>query len=193
MKLNLGCGLRKLDGYVNVDSDPFCEPDALVDLNAVPWPWADDSALEVLLIHVLEHLGPTVEGYLSIIRELWRICAPDARVTVLVPHPRHNGFLNDPTHVRPVTAEGLAMFSQSRNRQWLAAGYANTPLGLSLGVDFAVEDVNHDLAEPWRSDFQTGKLSTDDLRQAELRYNNVIEQTTIILRAIKPAGAETEV
>ena len=57
LKLNLGCGQRKMDGYVNVDASPVCGPDQVVDLEKTPWPWPDDAADTVKLIHVLEHLG----------------------------------------------------------------------------------------------------------------------------------------
>ena len=57
LKLNLGCGKRRREGFINVDSQPGCQPDLVLDLEALPWPWADDSVDEVDLIHVLEHLG----------------------------------------------------------------------------------------------------------------------------------------
>ena len=103
MRINLGCGFDKREGYLNVDKDPSCEPDQIVDLDVLPWPWEDNAADEVLLKHVLEHLGADTRTYLDIIKELWRIAKPSATVTVIVPHPRHDHFVNDPTHVRAIT------------------------------------------------------------------------------------------
>ena len=57
MKLNLGCGTNKLEGFVNVDVEPASEPDMVVDLDILPWPFEDSSAEEIQLNHVLEHLG----------------------------------------------------------------------------------------------------------------------------------------
>src|SRR4051794_26785541 len=111
MRLNLGCGGNKMPGWLNVDHSSACAPDTLVDLETLPWPWADNYAEEVLFNHVLEHLGATPALYIGIIKELWRICAPGATVTIAVPHPRSDDFLNDPTHVRAITGEGLVMFS----------------------------------------------------------------------------------
>src|SRR5436189_263389 len=48
MKLNLGCGFNRVDGYWNVDKEPQCKPDQCVDLERFPWPWSDNSILEVL-------------------------------------------------------------------------------------------------------------------------------------------------
>ena len=185
MKLNLGCGFRKLDGWVNVDSAPACQPDQVVDLELMPWPWATSSVEEVLMVHVLEHLGATSVAYLNIFCELFRICRPGARLTVIVPHPRHDTFLNDPTHVRAVTKDGLLMFSQAENRRWAELGAANTPLGLYMGVDFALERTEHQLDARWEKRMQTGEVTQEILSEAMLSQNNVIRQTTFTLRVVK--------
>ena len=70
MRLNLGCGNRKLEGWVNVDREAACKPDRVADLEKLPWPWPDDSAEEVMLSHVLEHLGADPKVYLGIVKEL---------------------------------------------------------------------------------------------------------------------------
>jgi len=188
VRLNLGCGNKKLPGYVNVDKSPVCEPDAVVDLESFPWPFDDGVAEEVVLRHVLEHLGAAPDTYLGVIRELYRICAPDARVVITVPHPRHDDFLSDPTHVRPVTPEGLELFSQAKNREWAKKGVANTPLGLYVGVDFEIRSVNMRPDEPWRTELQAGRLSSQDLARAMRQFNNVIKEVEIVLRAVKPAS-----
>ncbi len=185
MRLNLGCGNQKLKDWVNVDSSPGCEPDQLVDLEQTPWPWPDNSVEEALLSHVLEHLGGTTELYLAIFKELYRVCANGAKIVIIVPHPRHDFFLNDPTHVRPVTAEGLAHFSQKVNRKWMSGGAANTPLGVYLGIDFDVVSSKHTLDEPWLSRVQRRQISQADLELAARQFNNVIVQTTIELKAVK--------
>jgi len=189
MKLNLGCGHDKQDGWHNVDREPASAPDELVDLEQLPWPWADDVAEEVLLRHVLEHLGRDPALYLGIIKELYRVCRSDAKVTVVVPHPRHDHYLNDPTHVRPITLGGLEMFSQARNREWLKQGLGNTPLGLYTGVDFEI--VSYDVVpdEPWRGQLRRGEITPQDLQQAMRMYANVIMETTIVLRAVKGGAA----
>ena len=42
IRLNLGCGQNKLDGYVNVDKYPTFSPDVLWDLETFPWPFDTD-------------------------------------------------------------------------------------------------------------------------------------------------------
>jgi len=190
MRLNLGCGNRKFPGWVNTDKVAACNPDQVVDLEQLPWPWPDDSVEEVMLSHVLEHLGQATDVYLGLIKELYRVCRDGAKITVIVPHPRHDHFLNDPTHVRAVTEEGLNMFSQASNRKLMALGAANTPLGVYMNVDFAIQNVTYDLDDVWLGKAQRGEVTPADLQYAKATYSNVVTQTTIILKAIKPPGRE---
>jgi hypothetical protein len=188
MRLNLGCGGRQFPDWVNVDKFPTCSPDQVVDLERFPWPWPDDSVDEVRMYHVLEHLGAQTEVYLGLIKELYRVCRDGARIDILVPHPRHDDFLGDPTHVRPVTQESMTLLSQAANREWLAMGAANTPLGLYIGVDFAIESAALELGDSWRELFEQKKISEADLQNAIRSFNNVVKQTNLVIRAIKPAG-----
>jgi hypothetical protein len=192
MKLNLGCGTRKFPGWLNVDSSAACAPDQVVDLEQIPWPWPSDYADEVLLSHVLEHLGSTPSRYLQIIQELYRVCRGGAKITIVVPHPRHDFFLNDPTHVRPITMDGLALFSQRENRNTMRGGFGNTPLGIYTGVDFEIVHCTQILDESWRPRFASGEVSESEINQAARQYLNVYLETHVELRAIKPAGSSSQ-
>ncbi len=185
MRLNLGCGFNKRDGFVNVDIGDHCAPDMVHDLELVPWPWDDSSVDEIYMSHVLEHLGPDTASYFAILREMYRICRHDARITIVVPHPRHDDFLHDATHVRAITVEGLSMFSHKNCEEWVAAGNANTPLAFIAEVDFEIVDSEIALEEPYKSKFDLDVLSKAELIQAIKQYNNVIKETKIVLRAVK--------
>ena len=185
MKLNLGCGNYKMDGFVNVDKFEYCEPDEVVDLEVFPWPWADNAVDEVVMSHVLEHLGQETEVYFGIIKELYRVCGDGAEVRIAVPHPRHDDFLNDPTHVRAVTVEALAMFSKKACDEFVAQKAANTPLAHILEVDFEMEDMKFTLEQPWLSKVQSGAMGDTDLLLAIRQHNNVIKETSVKLRVHK--------
>src|SRR5215467_8699044 len=95
LKLNLGCGEKRYPGYVNVDKHGT--PDLVHDLETFPWPWDNDSVCEILLYHVLEHLGQQPSVFLGIMKEMYRVCQANARVFIVVPHFRHDLFFHDPT------------------------------------------------------------------------------------------------
>ena len=173
---------------MNVDSSPYCAPDLIHDLEEFPWPWADSSTDEILMVHVLEHLGATTEIYFSVLRELYRICCHDARITIVVPHPRHDDFLHDATHVRVVTIEGLSMFSRKNCEEWIAAGNANTLLVLIAGVDFEMVESELVLDEPWQSRFELKALSRTELLVAIKQHNNVVKESRAVLRVVKEAA-----
>ena len=182
LKLNLGCGQNPLPGYVNVDK--FGEPDIRWDLETFPWPWEDNSVEEIFIGHVLEHLGATTEIYFNIIKELYRISKPDATIEIVVPHPRHDDFLNDPTHVRVITPDSLILFSKTKNREWVGKA-TNSPLGLYLDVDFHLANVNYFLDDPWRSRYAQGEIQESEIQQAIKQFNNVVKQIEITLKVVK--------
>lgn len=81
--LNLGCGLSKIIGAVNVDAFAVCEPDVVHDLNVFPYPWADGVADEVKALHVLEHLDR--DKWFDAFREMVRVTKEGGRIVIAVP------------------------------------------------------------------------------------------------------------
>lgn len=143
MKLNLGCGPRPIEGYLNIDTVADFAPDRVMDLEITPWDLPDDCAEEVLLNHVLEHLGASTASFLAVMQELYRVCADGARLSINVPHPLHEHFRTDPSHVRRITPQTLSMFSRAECEQAAAAASPMTPWARILGVDFELERVEY--------------------------------------------------
>ena len=82
MKLHLGCGTKKIDGWVNIDSVAACEPDLLHDISR-PLPYDDQSVNEILAEDVLEHF----DKYLRFVvfYEWVRVLKVGGMVTLQVP------------------------------------------------------------------------------------------------------------
>ena len=136
IKLNLGCGHDYREGYINVDKYSTSKADQILDLESLPWPWETNSAQEVVLRHILEHIGQSTELYKQIIQELYRVCAPNAIVHIEVPHPFHPDYIGDPTHCRPITAQGLWLFNLDDNRYIIKQEWPSSTLAMYWDVDF---------------------------------------------------------
>jgi SAM-dependent methyltransferase len=92
--LNLGCGRKRLEGAVNVDSAKVVGPDVLHDLNCRPWPFRDGQFDEVLAHDVVEHLDDVV----ATLEEIHRVARDRAVVRITVPHFSSANAFTDPTH-----------------------------------------------------------------------------------------------
>ena len=188
LKLNLGCGEKRFPGYINVDK--YGSPDIKHDLESFPWPWETNSVSDIVLIHVLEHLGKDVEIYFGIFKEMYRICNHGAKIKIIVPHFRHQFFYDDPTHVRVVTPLGLQLFSQRLNKLWVEQGAANSPLGLYLDVNFELRQTIIKPSEDWFRLHPDKNVDVRLLQQESNIYNNLIEQYDMLLEVIKDSNVE---
>lgn len=183
IKLNLGCGSKNLEGYINVDK--FGNPDKKVDLELFPWPWKDNSVNEIVLSHVLEHLGKDSDTFLNIMKELYRISSKNTIIHINVPHPRSDAYLGDPTHVRPVTLNILNLFSKEENNKSVEQGWANTTLALFLDIDFKVIHNKIKLMPYWQNRYENKQITNDELDFALMHYYNVVEEMEFKLKVIK--------
>jgi len=185
MNLNLGCGNKILEGYTNVDKYDYYNCDVVHDLETFPYPFEDNSVDSILLCHVLEHIGQDPKIFNNILTELYRICKPEALINIIVPHPRHDDFISDPTHVRPITVLGLSLYDKEQNEIWQSSGAANTPLGLILGIDFKIENVQYQVEDEIMKKYNSKELTKEELEHLMKHHNNVIKQTTIKWRVKK--------
>jgi hypothetical protein len=186
MNLNLGCGNRRKQNFINVDKYLTDATDLTFDLETFPWPWDDNSTDEIHLIHCLEHLGANPEVYLKIIQECYRICKNDSIIRIEVPHPRSDDFLGDPTHVRAITPQSLTLFDKQLNLKWKAEGVsAATPLALYLRVDFYIVDQKILLTPKYHTALNAGQMTLDQISIKASELNNVISEFHITLKARK--------
>ena len=182
MKLNLGCGKRYIDGWVNVDfyDDSYC--DKLHDLEVFPWPWEDNSISEIKIIHTLEHLGADWKVYIKILQEMYRICKDDAKIEVHVPSPWHWNYISDPSHVRPVTPDGLNLFSKEHCQRCIDNGTSETPYAMIYDIDLRPHDVDWKLDQYWKVKAEN---SGDNLEELHYMYRNVIQDYQFFLAVVK--------
>jgi len=184
MKLNLGCGQNKRDGFVNIDKYATFSPDVVWDLEQTPYPFEADSITEIAATHVLEHLGQNTDVFLGIIEELHRILTPGGTILIKVPHYRGDGYWGDPTHVRTITPLIISLFSKKNCRMFAERGWPNTPLADYLDVDFEVHSVDLALMPPWAQRLQDGEVSRVELDHAMNTLWNVVDEITMVVRKV---------
>ena len=185
MKLNLGSGSKIIDGYTNIDKFDYYKPDIVHDLEVTPYPFEDNSIEEILLSHVLEHIGQDPNVFNNIIKEFYRICKNQSVIDIRVPHPRHDDFISDPTHVRPITILGLQLYDKELNKKWEEGGFANTPLALIHNVNFKIINVHYIVDEKYEKLLKEKKMSENDIKECAEKYNNVIKEIKIKWCVIK--------
>jgi SAM-dependent methyltransferase len=181
LKINLGCGRKKIEGYVNLDSNPHVEPDVLINVGRDPWPFEDSSVDRAAASHIMEHLD--TDELMHFMKELYRVMKPGHPIHVAVPHPRHDVFINDPTHKTPITLTTLGQFSNAFHREMK---WVHTPHSSFLKVDFTLIEINALLDKR----FEGKELSHQELSEIEQRENNVIIEYHIIMAAEKPYSEE---
>jgi len=178
MKINIGAGGEKFEGFVTVDYDKNCNPDYCFDIEKEKWPFEDNSVDQVIAHHVLEHLG---EGYFHVMQELYRVCSHGAMIDVHVPHPRHDAFLADPTHRRPITPLGLWLFSKKFNDTHKDTSASR--LGYYYDVDFEVTDVVEIPEDFYIKQFNGQPV--EKVTQYMYEHNNIIKEFRLKLVVIK--------
>ena len=184
-KINLGCGHDYKDGWVNVDfyDDSTC--DIKHDLEVFPWPWENDTVSEILIKHTLEHLGADWKVYIKILQEMYRICEDDAHIQVEVPSPWHWNYISDPTHVRPVTPDGLNLFSKEHCQKCIDEGMSETPFAMIYDVDLRPHDVVWKYDQLWQGKIDRGEVHQSQMEEIHGNYRNVVTEFQIPLAVVK--------
>jgi ubiquinone/menaquinone biosynthesis C-methylase UbiE len=98
IKLNLGCGDKILDGYINVDAAnerAGKQPDIICDVRNLE-NFADNYADEILAVHVVEHFWRW--EVVQIIKEWVRVLKPGGKMILECPNLKSacEEFLKDP-------------------------------------------------------------------------------------------------
>lgn len=180
MKINIGSGNTNIVNFIKIDYDRLTNPDYILDLEKDTLPFEDSTIETVLAHHIFEHLG---DGYFHCLKELYRVCMNGALIDVRVPHHRHDSFLSDPTHRRPITLMGLKLFSKKYNLYCKESNYPSSQLGYFFNVDFEILDYRYIPDDRIKDKFQS--FSVDQLDDYANEHNNIISEVHIKLIVIK--------
>ena len=191
MKLNLGSGYRRIEGYKNVDNDELVKPDYLVDLEDCHLPIEDNTVDEVRAHHIFEH----IHNFIPLMKEIYRVCKHGARLDILVPHHFHDVFWGDVTHVRPITVAGMAQFSKSHCQSELEKFGSSSGVALKYDLDFKMMNFEfdydpfyHDMINSHKARREAGTSSAEEnfaFERLMREATNVAIHTKILMQAIK--------
>ncbi len=105
MKINLGSGHARREGWINVDRLACVNPDVICDITKTPWPWEDSTVERIDADNLFEHIGWGRDGedlLMLAMNEAHRIIQPGGVLWFRVPDFERwpVGALRDPTHRR---------------------------------------------------------------------------------------------
>jgi hypothetical protein len=128
LKLDLGCGNNRREGFIGVDERPFPKVDQVVDLTTLPWPWKDGSVGEAHASHFVEHL--TGRQRVDFVNELYRVLVIGGTCQMITPHWASARAYGDYTHQWPPVSEFWFYYL---DKNWRAA---NAPHNDAYQCDF---------------------------------------------------------
>ncbi len=112
IRIDIGCGKNKREGFLGVDILPFEGVDVIMDAGNKKWPFEDNSVDEVHASHFVEHLLP--KERIHFVNELQRVLKnpvyQDGKLisgfaTVITPHWASQRAYGDLTHTWPPVSE----------------------------------------------------------------------------------------
>ena len=102
IRIDLGCGKNKKEGWTGVDVRKFPGVDIVADLRK-RWPWKDGTVSEVYCSHFLEHL--TGDERVHFVNELFRVLKKGGKCQIITPHWNSARAFGDVTHQWPPVCE----------------------------------------------------------------------------------------
>jgi hypothetical protein len=128
IRLNLGCGNTRHEGFLGADRHACEGADLLCDLSR-PLPFADSSVDAFLLDNVVEHIVDIP----ALVAELVRVGKPHARVSIVTPHFTAQSSWRDPTHVHHLSYFSFDHFSKPAAAHYTGGGLRVVARRLSFG------------------------------------------------------------
>lgn len=113
LRLDLGCGRSKKEGFIGVDCRQFEGVDVVHNLGLNVWPWEDNSVDEVNCSHLIEHLKPSERIHFA--NELCRVMKKGAKAAIITPHYASVRAYGDLTHEWPPVVTFWYLYL---NKEW---------------------------------------------------------------------------
>lgn len=106
MKLDIGCGGFKRDGFIGVDIHPSADIQADLEKGLSDLDLDDCTVDEIWADNVLEH----ITNLIKLMNDIYYVLKPKGILNIRVPLANTTGSLKDPTHVRQFVPESFDYF-----------------------------------------------------------------------------------
>lgn len=158
MKLDIGCGKNKRDGFTGIDRREFPGVDIIHDICSFPWPIETASVDEVHCSHVLEHLDHNRHNpeRVKFMNELYRVMMPETKALIITPHWASNRAFGDFTHADKPVSE---MFYYYVSREWRLTNAPDTD------VQYNSDGFNCDFQATWGYSMLPQLMARSDAHQ----------------------------
>ena len=129
MKLNIGCGNKKVEGFLGVDKFECDAADYICDIEKEKLPFEDNSVEEIILDNVIEHF----DDIPNVIKELIRVSKKDCVITIITPHFTSLSSWKDPTHKYHLSYFSFDHFEKDSVSHYIGKGIKIIDRKLSFG------------------------------------------------------------
>lgn len=120
IRLDLGCGNNKAQGFTGVDKFKTDSTDVIHDLLVYPWPFEDASVEEIHCSHFFEHIAGMDRP--RFMEEVYRVLTPGGKATFITPYYKSPRATQDFTHQWPPVSEETYLYF---NKAWREANKLN--------------------------------------------------------------------
>lgn len=161
LRLDIGCGAHKQPGTVGVDCRRLPGVEVVCDFEK-GLPFRESSVGSAFSIHSVEHM----RDLMRFMEELYRVCAPGAKVYIKTPYYASRKAFVDPTHVRFMTEESFEYFKGENYYR--------------LKTNFRTVSITYSMRKPFK--YLPGYLQ----KRCRRYLWNVCEEMAVVLEAVKP-------
>jgi hypothetical protein len=129
LKLNIGCGNKKIDGYLGIDKYKCDAADYICDIEVEKLPFEDNIVSAIILDNVIEHFYDLPK----VINELVRVSCKGCIIKIITPHFSSLASWIDPTHIHHLSYYSFDHFEKMSVSHYVGRGVRIKDKKLSFG------------------------------------------------------------
>jgi SAM-dependent methyltransferase len=129
VKLNVGCGNNKIEGYIGVDKYECDAAEYICDIENNKLPFDDNTVTDIILDNVIEHFYDIPK----VMNELIRVSKKGAIIKIITPHFSSLKSWIDPTHFHHLSYFSFDYYEREVFSHYVGNGIAIKNKKISFG------------------------------------------------------------